>query len=294
MPSADRPLGEEFDTVAEAYDEIREGYGTELVARAVELGGLGRDSRVLEIGCGTGKLTEVLVEFGLRVDAIDPGARMIAVAERRVGPTDRVVFHIGRFEDTPLPSAGFDAAFSATAFHWLDARISWTKAASHLRPGGLLALLTHTSMRDERSIESERAFRKLLRKYAPAVTEGWPPPRDLQTLLAGAEARSGNASEVWDWVMGDGRHDLASDAAAQWFEAVEVRAVVSDVERTADELLAHFRTTSLYFQIEPDKRQAFEAEDRRRIEAEGGSVHFSAAIVLMTARRSGAPVTGLL
>jgi len=293
MPSADRPLGEAFDDVAEDYDRAREGYSTEIVARAVELARLGRDSRVLEVGCGTGKLTELLVQLGLRVDAVDPGARMIAMAERRVGSTDRVVFHVGRFEDLPLPNAGFDALFSATAFHWLDARVSWTKAASHLRPRGLLALLTHTSVRDERSTESERAFRELLRKYAPAVTEGWPPPRDLKTLLAGADARSRNASEVWDWVMGDGRHELASDDAARWFEAVDVTAVVSDVERTADELLAHFRTTSLYFQIEPDKRRAFEEEDRRRIEAGGGSVHFSAAIVLMTARRSRAPVTGL-
>jgi hypothetical protein len=89
------------------------------------------------------------------------------------------------------------------------------------------------------------------------------------------------------------QRSAAFDDAAQWFEAVDVTAVVSDVERTADELLAHFRTTSLYFQIDPDKRRAFEMEDRRRIAAEGGSVHFSAAIVLMTARRSGASVTGL-
>jgi hypothetical protein len=40
------------------------------------------------------------------------------------------------------------------------------------------------------------------------------------------------------------------------------------------------------FRIEPDKRQAFEDADRRLIEAGGGSVHFSAAIVLVTAVRS--------
>ena len=162
--------------------------------------------------------------------------------------------------------------------------------ASSLRPGGLLALLTHTTLHDERSAEEEAGFRALLREYAPAVAERQSPPRDLETLLSGARRRSGNASEVWDWVMGDGRHNLANADAARLFEAVDIKATVSEVERTADELLAHFRTTSLYFQIDPDKRDAFEDEDRRRIEAAGGSVPFSEAVVLMTALRSSAPV----
>ena len=54
----------------------------------------------------------------------------------------------------------------------------------------------------------------------------------------------------------------------------------------ADELISHFRTTSLYFQIDPADREAFEDDDRRRIDAAGGTVRFLSATVLMTARRS--------
>jgi len=283
----DRTLGEVFDDVAEAYDEVREGYSTEIVARAVDRGRLGPGARVLEIGCGTGKLTELLTDLGLKIDAVDPGARMIAAARRRVGLLDNVTFHVGRFEVADLPLEAYDAVFSATAFHWLNPKVSWRKVASHLKPGGLLALLQHTSVHDERSTEAEAGFRALLQEYAPSVAATWPPPRDLETLLAGAKQRSDNASQVWDWVMQDGRHGLAHEEAARLFEAVELEAVVTDAERTADELMAHFRTTSLYFQIEPDKRRAFEEDDRRLIEAGGGIVHFSAAIVLMTAIRSG-------
>jgi SAM-dependent methyltransferase len=291
--SSDRPLGEVFDSIAEDYDEVREGYSTEIVASALQRGRLGAGARVLEVGCGTGKLTEVLVALGLRVDAVDPGARMIAAARRRVRSVDRVTFHVGRFEDVALPREGFDALFSATAFHWLDPRISWSKAASHLKPGGLLALLTHTTVHDERSAEAEEGFRELLQHYAPSVAARWPRPRELETILAGARQRSDNASSVWDWVMGEGRHSLANQEAGRVFEAVDVTAVVSEAEPTADELLAHFRTTSLYFEIEPDKRQAFEEDDRRLIEASGGSVHFTTAIVLMTAARSREPRTML-
>ena len=70
-----------------------------------------------------------------------------------------------------FPEASFEAAFSATAFHWLDARVSWQKVARCLRPAGLLALLTHSTLHDERSAEDEAAFRALLRRYAPALAE---------------------------------------------------------------------------------------------------------------------------
>ena len=287
---SERPLGEVFDDVAEDYDQVRAGYPSELVASALDRGRLARGARVLDVGCGTGKLTEVLADLGLRVDAVDPGAKMIAVARRRLRSPDGVTFHVGRFEDMTFPEASFEAAFSATAFHWLDARVSWPKVASCLRPAGLLALLTHSTLHDERSAEDEAAFRALLRKYAPALAERQPPPRDLETLLSGARRRSGNASVVWDWIMGDGRHNLANQGAARLFQAVDIRVIVSEVERTADELGALFRTTSLYFQIDPSQRDAFEDENRRRIEAAGGSVPFSEAVVLMTAQRSSAPV----
>jgi ubiquinone/menaquinone biosynthesis C-methylase UbiE len=80
-----RRWGEVFDDVADAYDEVRPGYPTKLVDAAIERGGLKRGDRVLEVGCGTGKLTEILVARGLRVDGVDPGPRMIERAKARVG-----------------------------------------------------------------------------------------------------------------------------------------------------------------------------------------------------------------
>jgi ubiquinone/menaquinone biosynthesis C-methylase UbiE len=79
-----KELGRVFDLDAEAYDAFRSSYPPSLIDRAIERGNLGSGSRVLEVGSGTGKLTELLVERGLTVDAIDPGANMIAVAQRRI------------------------------------------------------------------------------------------------------------------------------------------------------------------------------------------------------------------
>jgi len=211
---------------------------------------------------------------------------MIEQAKRRVGGRGDVRFHVGRFEDVALPEKAFDAVFSATAFHWVDPLVGWAKTASHLRPGGLLALLAHMTVYDERSAMVDNGFQELLRRHAPTVAERHPPARDLHAILAGVRQRAGNASEAWDWVMGAGRRQLANIDAADLFEDVDVTSHVTTIEETADEFLAGFRTTSLYFEIDPANRQAFEDDTRRLIEGLGGVASFAFATILSTASRT--------
>lgn len=280
-------IGQAFDRVAEAYDEVRRSYPSTLVDHAADLGNLTEGSRVLEIGCGTGKLTDLLVDRGFLVDAIDPGPNMIEVARRRLSNTDRVSFHIGRFEDVELPRRQFDAAFSATAFHWVDPAVGWSKAAAHLKPGGLLALLSYVTPRDERSRAAQDHFAALLRKHAPELAAEWRRPLEFERVLAGVDDRRGNASEVWDWLMQGGlqRPSMISLEASSLFGDVEISSETFPVEETADELHAMFRTTATYLRLNADQREAFEEDERCWIEASGGTVRFSLAVVMMTARR---------
>jgi ubiquinone/menaquinone biosynthesis C-methylase UbiE len=281
-----RRYGQVFDDVAEAYDDVRPSYPAELVTAAMERGGLDAGSRVLEVGCGTGKLTELLAGRGLVIDAVDPGPKMAEIARRRVGESNQVRFHLGKFEEVTLPLESFDAVFSASAFHWVDPDVSWHKAAAHLRPQGVLALLTHIGVSYFHELELDQEFRSLLDKYAPEASSALPPVRDLETILAGAEERAGNVSDVWDWLQSGGAHNLAREDAATLFEDVQLAKVVSTVEQTADEALAHFRTTSLYFQIDPSRRAAFEDDDRRIVERYGGTLKYLLAAVLVTAKRA--------
>jgi ubiquinone/menaquinone biosynthesis C-methylase UbiE len=292
--SSDRSLrsfAQVFDSCATAYDQARWSYPPALVDAAMERGNLEPGSRVLEVGSGTGKLTELLAARGLVIDAVDPGPNMVEVARQRVGETERVRFHIGRFEELPLEDGAFDGVFSAAAFHWIEPEIGWRKVARHLKPGGLLGLLTHIGVRDPERAEAEDAFRAVLKAHAPEAAARIPPSRDLETVIAGSEERRGNVSELWDWLMGDGRHGLAVDEAAGLFEDAQLATVVVDVEQTADEAQAFFRTTSLYFQIEPERREAFEADDRAVIERFGGTVKFGLASVLVTAARRATPTS---
>jgi SAM-dependent methyltransferase len=281
-----RQYGQVFDDVATEYDAHRSGYPPALVDLALRRGGLHAGSRVLEVGSGTGKLTELLVERQLVVDAVEPGQNMIAAARKRVGDAAAVTFHVGRFEDVELPRRGFDGLFSATAFHWVDPQVGWAKAASHLKPDGLLALLVHTGLGDESTAEIQDGLRAIVKRHAPAVVARWRPLRDLDAIVGGVPERRDNASEMWDWLMSDGRHEMAVPEAASLFYDVEVESDVRIVDETADEFVATMRTTSLYLQLGPDQRKALEEDDRTFIEQHGGHLRTPIATLLMTARRT--------
>ena len=246
-PDAAQRPGEVFDAVAEAYDAVRPGYPAELIDRACAIGALEEGSRVLEIGCGTGKLTEALVERGLLVDAVDPGPKMIELARRRTGHSDAVAFQVGRFEDISLPERAFDAVFSATAFHWVDPDVGWAKAARALRPGGMLALLQHIGYHEDETGAASEALRRVLKQHFPDGGT-WQPLRDLATLRAGAEERSDNVSAVWTWL---GHKDLVRPEAARLFDDARLSTYPLVSAQTANQLWARLETSSSYQRLDP-------------------------------------------
>jgi SAM-dependent methyltransferase len=269
----DAEAGLLFDRIAEDYDRVRSAYPVELVAEACQIGALRPGSRVVEVGCGTGKLTRLLVERGLRVDAVDPGPAMIAVARRHVGD-EAVRFHVGRFEDVELPEHAFEAVFSATAFHWVDPREGWAKAARLLRPGGVLALLTHVGDRSD----YDEDFHAAWREAQPDST--WE-LRDPEVVFEEAQRRRGNVSEVWAWLC---QRDLANAEATGLFADVQVRRVGIDEERTADELLGVIRTTSSYLGLDRERRERLERRLTAIVDRAGGRLRSTRFATLVTAR----------
>ena len=130
-----------FDTVARLYDSSRRGYPKEIVELVVTTANVGAGAPVLEIGCGTGQLTQQLAPYGFELFAIDIGPSMVEEARRRVSPRS-VTFEAVPFEEFDAAGRSFDLIVSATAFHWVDPDIGYTKAARLLRSGGWLALLS--------------------------------------------------------------------------------------------------------------------------------------------------------
>src|SRR5580692_1980006 len=153
--STARRYGMVFDEIAAEYDRYRPAYPDELVDQACRVAGIGSGDRVLEVGCGSGQLTRSLVARGLRVTALEPGKNLVALARKNLESAGEVDFVNASFEDASLPAEGFAAVFSASAFHWVDPKIGWQKAADVLVPGGTLALVSYFGLEEPRSKQDQ-------------------------------------------------------------------------------------------------------------------------------------------
>jgi ubiquinone/menaquinone biosynthesis C-methylase UbiE len=274
--------GDAFDEVAAEYHHSRPTYPDELVDRGCRVAGIASGDHVLELGCGSGQLTQSLVSRGLHVTALDPGKRLVALARRTLQDRGEVEFVNARFEDSRLAGGRFRAVFSAAAFHWIDPKVSWRESARVLVPGGTLALLQYCGLREQRSMRDQEALLAALARHAPEVAASWPSYRSLADTIAGAEQRRDNVSEVWAWL---GSHDVAQAEARSLFGDVQIATMPVLIEQTADELNALLRTASFYQRLSPSQCRAIESESRMLHERLGRPVRSSTVAVLVTARR---------
>ena len=170
-----------FDADARAYDRARPGYPDPLFDDLVALAGIPEHGSVLEIGSGTGKASLPLAQRGFQLVGIELGANMAAIARERLARFPNATIVVADFESHPLPEASFDAAISASAWHWIDPRVGFPKVARALKPGGALALLGNsrdrqapaTGRADQAEQRDQEAFQaaaeQIIRRYAPAL-----------------------------------------------------------------------------------------------------------------------------
>ncbi|KQW47111.1 methyltransferase type 11 [Nocardioides sp. Root1257] len=129
-----------FGSVADAYDRGRPGYPAEAATWLVG----DEPVTVLEIGAGTGKLTEALVAVGHDVHATDPDDAMLARLRARLPD---VPTSVASAEELPAADGSYDVVVAGQAFHWFDLDRALPEIARVLRPGGRLALVWN--QRDE-------------------------------------------------------------------------------------------------------------------------------------------------
>jgi trans-aconitate 2-methyltransferase len=123
---------------ARTYDRSsapQQAWGADVLAR---LAGIAPDATVLDVGCGTGRVTEALLELVPRgrVLAIDASADMVQLARRRLG--DRAQVWREDVLELDLEDS-LDAIVSTATLHWVgDHDRLWARLARALRKGGRL------------------------------------------------------------------------------------------------------------------------------------------------------------
>jgi trans-aconitate 2-methyltransferase len=123
---------------AETYDRTsqpQQRWAGEVLKRLI---GVEPDATVLDVGCGTGRVTEHLARLvpAGRVIAVDASADMVALARERLGERAEVL-HRDVLE-LELDSE-VDVVFSTATLHWVrDHDALWPVLARALREGGRL------------------------------------------------------------------------------------------------------------------------------------------------------------
>jgi ubiquinone/menaquinone biosynthesis C-methylase UbiE len=224
-----------FDGAARLYQDSRPGYPSHVVEFVVSTAGLDAGSTVLEVGCGTGQLTEPLARFGFSVTAIDIGPSMIAEARDRLSGS-AVSFLVSSFEDFAAPDASFGLVISGAAFHWIDPEVKFAKSARLLRPGGWLALLGTEERYDD----------------------------PFGTALAGMWAARGDTGGAWVTQ----RADTEVIAGTGLFDKPVHRTDTQRIDRPADAVIAVENTRATSLSWPDDVRRGFTDELRHHLRSQ--------------------------
>ena len=144
------------------------------------LAAVGPETRVLEVGCGTGNyVTAIRERVGCPCTGSDPSPAMLGKLIERGGQIEVVQ---ARAESLPFPSRHFDFVFSVDVIHHVgDTAAAFAEAHRVLEPGGLLAVGT----------DSEAVIRgRLMARYFPGIVESeirrYPPIHRLTAEMAAA------------------------------------------------------------------------------------------------------------
>jgi SAM-dependent methyltransferase len=127
-----RERANSFGGAAQNYDTYRPRYPDRLIDDVLAPGA----RRVLEAGAGTGIASMQMIERGADVLAVEPDARMAAVAQSKGIPVE-----LATFEEWEPAGREFDLVVFAASFHWVDPAVALPKIRGILNDGGKLALI---------------------------------------------------------------------------------------------------------------------------------------------------------
>jgi trans-aconitate 2-methyltransferase len=183
-----------------AYDRISaplERIGREVLERLALRG----DETVLDAGCGSGRVTEALLERlpDGHVIGVDGSAAMIEAAHERLG--DRAELILQDLEELDLGGRRVDAVFSTATFHWIEDHAHlFRRLRDVLRPGGQLVAQcggagnTAELMRAAKTAGDQEPFAE----YLAGWRGPWNFPSPEETA---ARLRDAGFTEVETWLV---------------------------------------------------------------------------------------------
>lgn len=111
---------EKFTGKASIYSEARPSYPKALFDYLVNVKKINKDSIIADIGSGTGKFSESLLNLGFKVFAVEPNKDMRSNAENLFSLNSNFISINGTDSNTTLEDNSIDYITVAQAFHWFN------------------------------------------------------------------------------------------------------------------------------------------------------------------------------
>jgi SAM-dependent methyltransferase len=236
-----------FAVSGDAYERFMGRYSRPLAPGFADFARVSPGQRVLDVGCGSGVLTEELARrLGAAcVAGVDPSPLLQACAERVPGAELKA----GAAEALPWPDDSFDGALAQLVIHFMDdPRAGVAEMARVARRGGVVAACSWDFS----------GGMEMLRIY-------WEAARDLNLEIAGESRSFGNLEELDELWRALGLEDVASGP-------LEVSTEYRDFDELWDSFLLGVGPAGQYaVSLPPPEQSALRDEYHRRLGEPSGA-----------------------
>lgn len=185
MPDIDRVRATSFGGWAAEYHRWRPTYPDDAVTWLLPPGA----TRVVEVGAGTGKLTDRLLERGIDLDVVEPDHRMLDLVRER-HPSVRA--HVAGAAALPLSSSSVDAVLVADAWHWFPRIEAAAEVERVLKPSGWLGTVWNL-------VAPQREWEWELHGLDPGRNVSGEGQQDPMAVLGLTRGRAERRPFPWTW-----------------------------------------------------------------------------------------------
>jgi ubiquinone/menaquinone biosynthesis C-methylase UbiE len=135
----------DYSKIADYYDKVKLAPTEGLLSRIIEYGGVDDDSAVLDVGCGTGRITlSMHAAKSFRLFALEPSIEMLEHAVVK-DQSRRILWVRGDGQRLPFRDGFFDCVYMTSVIHHIeDKRMALQQVYRVLKDCGKCVILTYS------------------------------------------------------------------------------------------------------------------------------------------------------
>lgn len=161
--------GQIWGVRAKDWADVQESVAAPLFEAILQETVVGKNTTVLDIGCGSGIFCEMAAKRGAQVSGLDASEHLIAIARERVPAGD---FRTGEMEELPYDKQSFDVVTGFSSFQFAASPINALREASRVSRTGTVVIAVFGKPEDSQATAYIKAMGSLL----PPPPSGAPGP----------------------------------------------------------------------------------------------------------------------